>query len=975
MRPAIVRRAIVRRWRALFLAALVVLLTFVPTAGAQLLTRPALPWRTLQTEHFTFHYPTEMEGWARDVASRMEGVRTEVAALVGYAPESRVTVLVEDPTGVSNGFALPFRGSPTLFLWPTPPDPSGSLSNYRGWGELLAVHEFAHLAHLDRPSRNARQALLWRLMPVNLGPVARRSPRWVTEGYATYVEGLLTGSGRPAGAARAAVLRQWAVEGQLPTYEQLNGSGRFMGGNMAYLAGSAFLEWLVEREGEASLPNLWRRMSARADRGFDAAFEGVFGAPAQELYGVFTSRLTARAVTLQDSILAHPPAGDTLLQRLGWGTGGPALSPDGSLTALVLRSASRPSRVVVWTTVDTTDTLPAARARERMLEADPEDVPAVRRRPPPRKPLHTLLPVAGRGFHSPRFMPDGRTLLVVRSVPQGDGSERSEIFRWAPDDGSLRRITRGDGSMRDPDPAPDGRTAAAVRCAAGTCDLVLVKLSTGDWRVLAAGSPRRTFSRPRWSPDGRELVVSVHENGRWRLALFPAAGGAPRPLAPDSASRYDADFVDGHTLVATSEAGGIAHLELLPLDGGAPRTLTRTTGEHVRAESAPDGRSVYFLALHARGYDLRVVPVASAVAVAPRSFHGDFWPAIPPAAATTDTFPTSVLPAATGYGLGPRHHRVLPGLVAGADGRAAVLALHGTDPIGRLSWLLSGSIGTPSTWRGGSLEVELRALPAVVRGAVFDARRSPSRGRESAIGSATAGTAMDARYRGVALSTTLARDYGSAAYRLETGGSTGALAASVPGASAGRRDIAFAEIAGGMRWDGDRRHLSPSISLRGAGGRTADSGWTRVTATLGVDAALGPLKLNGALRHAATNRGAPAYEQVHVGGLPSALANRALLDQDWSMPALPWGVATGTRGTSFRLATNLLGLSPFLAGYSAGNRGRHDWHRVAGVEYTLAVESIPFVAVPAMQLRGGVARSLDAPFERTRGYLTITYSP
>ena len=35
---------------------------------------------------------------------------------------------------------------------------------------------------------------------------------------------------------------------------------------MRYLVGSAFLEWLVERKGDESLPHLWRRMSARVDR-------------------------------------------------------------------------------------------------------------------------------------------------------------------------------------------------------------------------------------------------------------------------------------------------------------------------------------------------------------------------------------------------------------------------------------------------------------------------------------------------------------------------------------------------------------------------------------------------------------------------------------------------------------------------------------------------------------------------------------
>lgn len=954
---------------------LLVLAMAAAPASAQLLTRPSIPWRTLATENFVFHYPAQMERWTRDVAERMEGVRDEVSALVGHAPDSRVTVLVEDPSNVSNGFALPFRGSPTLFLWPTPPDPSSSLSNYRAWGELLAVHEFAHLAHLDRPSRNPRQALLWRLLPVNIGPVARRSPRWVIEGYATYVEGRLTGSGRPSSVGRAAVLRQWALEGQLPTYEQLDGSGRYMGGNMAYLAGSAFLEWLVEGEGEESLPELWRRMSARVDRGFDAAFEGVFGAPAPELYGLFTARLTARAVAVDDSLQQRPIHGDSLVQRLGWGTGGPALSPDGHLTAITLRSATRPSRVVVWNTVDTVDTAATRRAREQLLEADPEDVPAVQRRPAPREPLHTLHPIAGRGFHSPRFLPDGRSLIVVRSVPQGDGSERPELFIWNLHDHDVRRLTHG-GAISDPDPSPDATTAAGVRCDGGICDLVRVELATGEWRTMVPGSPRRTFSRPRWSPDGRQLVVSVHEGGRWRLALVPAEGGEPHFLEPDGASRYDADFVDPATLVATSEAGGIAHLELLTLDGAPPRTLTRTTGEHVRAEAAPDGQSVQFLALHARGYDLHRVEVGAAVAGTPLPFGDELWPAAPPSRVlVADTVVASPLPAARGYGLGPRRHRVLPGVATGAEGTVGSLALHGTDPVGRLSWLLQGAVGNAAAWRGVSLDGELRVLRPIVRGAVFDARHAPSTGREGAIGASAMGQAADVGYRGALLSAALARDHGTSGYRLAGGGSLGQLTPASEHGTTGRRQLAFAELASGFRWDGERRHVIPTLALHAVTGRTADTTWSRATATLGLDVVSGHLNARGVARYGRVARSSPAYERIRIGGLSSPLVSGTILDQLWAMPALPWGIAAGREAAAFRVETSLFGLRPFLAGYAAGDDGIGAWHRVVGAEYELAVPPIAFVALPAVRLSGGVARSLDAPFQRTRGYLTITYSP
>ena len=85
------------------------------------------------------------------------------------------------------------------------------------------------------PSRSRWQRVLWRLSPAQLGPIVRKAPRWVTEGYATYIEGELTGSGRPHGAFRAAVLRQWALEGTLPPYSALDRRDGYWEGAMAYL--------------------------------------------------------------------------------------------------------------------------------------------------------------------------------------------------------------------------------------------------------------------------------------------------------------------------------------------------------------------------------------------------------------------------------------------------------------------------------------------------------------------------------------------------------------------------------------------------------------------------------------------------------------------------------------------------------------------------------------------------------------------
>ena len=134
-------------------------------------------------------------------------------------------------------------------------------------------------------------------MSVALGPRGTAGPKlplWNTiagakSADATMVVVQMSGppnaafTGAPSGNARY-LLRLVALEGKLPAYDQLDASSAYEGGAFAYLAGSAFLEWLVAKHGNSSLVDVWRRLSAKQTRSFDEAFTGVFGESPRTLY-------------------------------------------------------------------------------------------------------------------------------------------------------------------------------------------------------------------------------------------------------------------------------------------------------------------------------------------------------------------------------------------------------------------------------------------------------------------------------------------------------------------------------------------------------------------------------------------------------------------------------------------------------------------------------------------------------------------
>ncbi len=944
-------------------------------ALAQLFTLPAQPWETIHTPNFDVHFPRAMRPWAIDVAGRLEAVRGAVIHAVGSAPAHRVTVVIDDPYNVSNGAALPVLHAPTIVLWPTPPDPTEDVGPAPDWAEVLTVHEFTHIAHLTRPTRNPVERTLWSILPVDLSPIAWRAPRWVIEGYATYVEGLLTGSGRPHGVARAAILRELAIEGQMPSYAELNGSGRFLGGDMPYLVGSAFLEWLVARSGESSLPHLWRRMTARRNRDFAGAFLGVFGDVPAALYGRFVADLTVKARDAADSIAAAGLDTGTTFQHLTWYTGDPAVSRDGRLVAVPVRSPVRPARIVVWSTEPQPGVDSAiAAARARLVAADPEDVPAVAIYPPPRRPVAVLEASRRLGYDAPRFFARGDRVLVTHDEPLPDGAFRPDLYIWHLRTGRVTRLTRH-AAVRSADPAPDGHWAAGVRCLSGICDLVRIDIPSGTVRTLLAGSPTRQFYRPRIAPDGGSLVVAVHGDDRWHLEVLPLADGrAGEPHAvgpPDGASRYGATYVAaGTALVTVSELGGTRHLEVVDLASGGTRPLALTTGSLLAPDAGTSDSTVLFLSQSARGRDLHMVHLAAARPIAPPVLPPALAPAaVPGPAAQFDSFPPVAVQPPTRYLVGPREYRYLPGGAFGPAGRYATLLVGSSDPVGRLGWTLQGALGDPGAWRGGAAAAIWRRLPVAVTASAFALTQYPSR---EGVGSFVS-PSLDVGYRGAVLSAG-GRRYGSFwSSTARVGGSAGRLA--VAGRPGHGRELLFASYAGTGDFSRGPIALLAGVAAMGTAGRTDGTPWRRLLARGGLIVGTGGARIRYTVGYATVDRGAPVFERPIAGGETPPLTDTALLSQRIAVPALPLGVVAGRELTDQRLEDDT---GPFTLYYerltSPADRSAH--HDVYGAELRAGLPAVPFLAVPSVSALAGAGYSASAPFKyKLRGYLAVRYTP
>lgn len=920
-------------------------LLFAGLAAAAAAQGPEADWRSVETPHFRVHFPAASAEWSLRLAARLESVREAVGREAGYTPPQRIDVVVADPAASANGSAWPLVAAPRMVLWTTPPEASSGLAHLADWSELVAVHEMAHLAHLLRPSRNPFRALLERtLWP--LAPLATKSPRWATEGYATLIEGRLTGSGRPHSALRAAILRVWARAGRLPDYARLDDDrDSFLGSSMAYLAGSAFLEWAERRRGDPrALAFLWAAATARQDRNFDAAWERVFGETPRVAYARFVVETGAEALAAERTLGDRAREGEIWLQRR-WSTGEPQVSPDGRKLAAILRDREAPARLAVWSLAE------SAAAPRLPPPVDAEDPPAAPLPPRRRPPARTLVEPAGRELVDARFFSDGERLLVTLLAPDRRGVRHADLFLWR-ESGELERLTRG-ADLRDADPAPDGQRAIAARWRDGTSQLVEVDLRDGSARPLGEARLELVHDSPRLAPDGASLAWLEHRDGRWRAMVAPysAAGGLgeARELAPADAGEptHLAWRGDGSIVYVALARGESIEIEALGVGAATNHRVTRSAGASFAPAPTPDGKALFYLSLAPDGVDLRRLDLDAATLQEP--------PPRAPASAQSPAppiFAASAVAPQRRYGLGRGELQAIVGGWGGSEAGSFELGARAGDLLGRWELLALGGFAGDDGRRGGALRAALRVRP-----------------------------------------TSLALDL--ARLRLGDREATSARLAAARDETFGAGDLRLRGAVGWNRWSPAARELSVAqlgfdagVAARRARLSLSARLGAETTAALDESGALHQLRLGVRLAHPAASlalgvatwradRGAPSELRPRLGGVPSSLAPPTLEPGRIDLPALPEAALAGRRldRLELRATVERLPATVVLQRFRAERGGgSHAELRLAGLEKSWQLPPLPLLGLPAAEARLGVARlSGDLDERGTRWWVGIGF--
>ena len=182
---------------------------------------------------------------------------------------------------------------------------------------------------------------------------------------------------------------------------------------------------------------------------------------------------------------------------------------------------------------------------------------------------------------------DSRIAFVDETGPKEN--RRKRLMVMDQDGANVRAITTGEMSIVAPRYSPSTQEIAFMAQAAGHQPRVqVINLETGSRQAF--GSMDSMSASPRFSPDGRRLVMSVQQGGNADIVTMDIASKAQKPitsgLAIDTSPTYSPD---GSQIAFESDRGGSQQVYVMGADGSNPHRITFGAGSASQPAWSPRG--------------------------------------------------------------------------------------------------------------------------------------------------------------------------------------------------------------------------------------------------------------------------------------------------------------------------------------------------------------------------------------------------
>lgn len=536
---------------------------------------PGLSWYKINTPNFRVLYPEGFEFQAQRMANTLEHIRQAEARTLGVSTK-RISVILQNQNAISNGFVslIPRRSE-----FYTMPPQNYNFTGTTEWLDQLASHEYRHVVQFDKANRGFNKLLYYAFGPATLAAMSVTAvPQWFWEGDAVVTETAFTSGGRGKIPNFGLVFRTNLLEGRAFNYHKQY--LRSYKDNIPdhYVFGYHMVSYLRRRTGD---PFIWEKVTKRAwgtpfiPFTFSNAIKKESGSYVTKLYNEMANELArewreeADALQLSafETIPHNPRKGYTNYFY-------PQVLDESRILAMKSGIGDIAQLVILENGKEKNSFIPGILNDAGILSA-----------------VGNLVVWNEYGF-DPRWRM--RTYSVIKLY---DVREKKLKF--------VTRKSRYAGAAL----SPDQQKIVTVETNTAYNTTLTVLDTAGSVRKQFANPQQAFYSMPRWSADGKSIVVLKTTSSGRAVVVFDFDSGVEKELIPASNENIGHPVLQGDYLFYNSPVSGIDNIYVLVVSTGERFQVTSSKYGAYNPALSADDKTLYYNEQTRDGFDVVKMPV------------------------------------------------------------------------------------------------------------------------------------------------------------------------------------------------------------------------------------------------------------------------------------------------------------------------------------------------------------------------------
>lgn len=523
---------------------------------------PGIKWQQLNAPHFRLLFPVGYETQAQRVANTLEAIREPEAKSMGMAPK-KITIVLQNQSALSNGFVTV---APRRAEFYTMPAQNYNFAGTNDWLNLLASHEYRHMVQFERSKTGFTKLVSWVFgQQAYAGLAFAAAPQWFWEGDAVATETAFTPSGRGRIPNFDLVFRTNILEGRTFNYSKQYLRSYKHNIPNHYVLGYNMISYLRKKTGD---PMIWDKVTHRAWGVPFIPFS--FSNAIKNKTGMYVSALYREMAAERKKDYEQALAGieftpfETLSERNST-----------AYTDYLYPQPLENNRVLVTKSgIGDIETLvvlgPDGKEEDKYVQGPINDA--------------GMLSATNQRVVWNEYRFDPRWLVHTYSVVKGyDFGSKQE------------RIVSSHSRYAGAALSPDGYRVATVESTNDYVNrMVILDYFTGRVLTQLPNPGNDLLTMPRWTPDGKHLVVLRTSAAGRTISRINAETGASENLIPVGSENVGYPVIFDRFVLFNSPVSGIDNIYALDMQSGERFQVTSAKYGAYNPAVSTDGKTLYY---------------------------------------------------------------------------------------------------------------------------------------------------------------------------------------------------------------------------------------------------------------------------------------------------------------------------------------------------------------------------------------------